>query len=85
MKNRKYIVDEKTLRELLTAQLELNFLYSRGVDNWGGYDGFERNEYIREIAEGAFDDVEYDDFVNFSDLAEVKLNDDEFILYDYDD
>ena len=34
---KKYIIDEKRLRELLFAEDELNALEAAGVDNWGDY------------------------------------------------
>lgn len=44
---KQYIVDEKTLLNLIARSIELDFLESNGVDNWSYFDeGYA--EYIQE-------------------------------------
>jgi len=69
---KKYIIDEVTLRSLLSDQLELLMLESAGVDNWQWY-GEHRHMYyeVRDLdVEVAFD-AEID-----TDLAKFELLED---------
>lgn len=43
--NKMYLVDEETLLQLLSNQLELRQLEETGVDNWSWY-GEERKEFL---------------------------------------
>lgn len=50
------IISESEYRNLLRANLLLNYLKSHGVDNWDGYDE-AHSEFYDEIDSGYIDDV----------------------------
>lgn len=52
----KVIISESEYRDLLEANLLLNYLESYGVDNWNGYDEAHA-EFCNEIDYGYIDDV----------------------------
>lgn len=65
---KKYIITESELRELLHDTLQLEALYSGGVDNWDWYgasirDYEERNGDIEETIENLLSD--YPPFVEY--------------------
>ena len=84
MDNRKYIVDEKTLLNLLAAVSELEFLETSGVDNWIGY-GEGRGEFIAKKLETLTKqtvsvDKIYEESLDFMNVAEEKIK--VFEIYD---
>lgn len=52
----KVIISENEYRDLLEANLLLNYLESYGVDNWNGYDE-AHSEFYDEIDSGYIDDA----------------------------
>ena len=68
----KYLVDEKTLIELVSAQLRLEALDRDGVDNWSWYgEGFK--DFLKEIAEENNIKLEEDSDFSFDDAAELII------------
>ena len=54
--NKKYILTETQLLELLQDSLQLSYLESNGVDNWEWY-GEGRNEFIADCLEISEEEV----------------------------
>lgn len=68
----KYIVDEKRLKELLAAELELQQLETGGVDNWSWY-GEGRKEFLLEAIDGRVPEEEIPIDIDFDYVAELDL------------
>lgn len=67
-----YLVDEATLINLLSSQLELIQLESSGVDNWSWY-GEGRREFLLEAIDGRLSEEEIDEDLDFKDVAKLDL------------
>lgn len=68
----KYVIDEKRLRELLAAELELLYLECEGVDNWTWY-GEGKEEFLIEEIDGRIPEEELPIYIDFDYVAELNL------------
>lgn len=68
-----YIISEKRLLELLEAEMSLSELEAGGVNNWEWY-GENYKECLAEFANGRFTEEELD-YIDYSDIARLDLND----------
>lgn len=68
----KYIIDEKRLKRLLAAELELQQLEASGVDNWSYY-GEGREEFLLEEINGRVSEEELPEDIDFDYVAELDL------------
>lgn len=68
----KYVIDEKRLRELLAAELELRQLECEGVDNWTWY-GEGKEEFLLEAIDGRVPEEELPEDIDFDYVAELDL------------
>lgn len=72
-KEKKYIISEKELKEMLYAMYELSALECGGVDNWSWY-GESRSEYINfYIEENKLNKDEIDEDFDISDIVELEI------------
>lgn len=74
---KQYIVDEKTLLNLIARHIELDYLESVGVDNWTYY-GECKDEYIQEELSCFLDEpisLERicDEDIDFKDIAKYRI------------
>lgn len=67
-----YLVDEATLINLLSSELELIQLESSGVDNWTWY-GEGRREFLLEAIDGRISEEDIDEDLDFEDVAKLDL------------
>lgn len=73
-----YKISEKRLKELLYAYYRLDCLEINGVDNWPGYMD-NKIGYINE-AFGTYDEDDWDEDIDFSDMVEKDLTEYEEII-----
>lgn len=73
-----YKISEKRLKELLYAYYRLDCLEVNGVDNWLGYMD-NKIGYINE-AFGTYNEDDWDEDIDFSDMVEKDLAEYEEII-----
>ena len=73
-KERKFVVSERELLDLLVADMMLGMLEANGVDNWNGY-GYERDVYIAEYHpdEDMTAKKVREEHIDFYDVAKAQL------------
>ena len=73
-KERKFVISERELLDLLAADMVLGMLEANGVDNWNGY-GYDRDVYIAEYHPD--DDMTpkrvREEHIDFYDVAKAQL------------
>lgn len=76
---KQYVIDERTLRRLLEAQMEVYMLISDGVDNWSWY-GESRRETKAEFYPGDWNELSHDEKIDidFQDIAQMRIDAGEF-------
>lgn len=73
-----YKISEERLKELLYAYYELGCLEANGVDNWLGYMD-NKTRYVN-AALGIYDEDDWDEDADFSDIVEIDLTEYEEII-----
>ena len=73
-KERKFVISERELIDLLVAEMMMGMLEANGVDNWQGY-GYGRYEYIAEYHpdEDMTAKKAKEENIDFYDVAELML------------
>jgi len=79
MGEKKYILTESQLQNLLTASMTLDMLEGYGVDNWSGY-GCNRDETKAYFYPGNWDELDEDTKFDtgFWDIAGMRIEAGEF-------
>lgn len=70
--NKMYLVDEVTLLNLLSDQLELRQLEASGVDNWSWY-GEGREEFLLDAVSDRVSAEDIDSDIDFEFVAKLNL------------
>lgn len=73
-----YKISEERLKELLYAYYELGCLEANGVDNWLGYMD-NKTRYVN-AALGTYNEDDWDEDADFSDIVEIDLTEYEEII-----
>jgi hypothetical protein len=79
MEERKYVLTESQLQNLLTDSMKLDMLESYGVDNWSGY-GCNRDETKAYFYPGDWNELDADTKfdTSFWDIAGMRIEAGEF-------
>ena len=79
MEERKYVLTESQLQNLLTDSMKLDMLESYGVDNWSGY-GCNRDETKAYFYPGDWNELDEDTKFDtgFWDIAGMRIEAGEF-------
>lgn len=79
MEERKYVLTETQLQNLLTESMKLNMLESYGIDNWSGY-GCNRDETKAYFYPGDWNELDEDTKFDtgFWEIAGMRIEAGEF-------
>lgn len=73
MKEKKYLISEKELKEMLYAVNSLQALEWGGVDNWSWY-GESFSDYVEQyIEDNQLNEEEIDEDFNMDDIVELEI------------
>lgn len=73
MKEKKYLISEKELKEMLYAVNSLQALEWGGVDNWSWY-GESFSDYVEQyIEDNQLNEKEIDENFNMDDIVELEI------------
>ena len=73
MKEKKYLISEKELKEMLYAVNSLQALEWGGVDNWSWY-GESFSDYVEQyIEDNQLNEEEIDENFNMDDIVELEI------------
>lgn len=70
--NKNYIVSEERLRELLSAELQLQMLEAGGVDNWEWY-GENRQLFLLDCINNRVSEEEIPDRINEDFIVDLDI------------